>query len=262
MGNIFISYRREDSGPHAGRIHDRLTARFGEPAIFIDVDDISPGADFVRTLEERLAQCAAALVVIGPRWLTVADTADRRRLDDPADYVRREIETALGRDILVMPVLVGGATMPTERQLPEALAPLARRQAFAIRDDAFHADIERLIESLDGVAADPRIDLAGVWVAHPRTRTGHEYTLRFEFETLDDALFGQVIYPTGSGGILDGTVSGNTVSFRTVHLPQFEQESAEIRFRGKIGNARELELVMQSADGATRVTARPVSGER
>jgi tetratricopeptide (TPR) repeat protein len=153
---IFISYRRADSADICGRIYDRLVEHFGEDAVFKDVDDILFGADFPRHIETILAQCAVELVVIGPHWLEIRGDKSRRRLDDPADFVRIEVETGLSRDILVIPLLVTGAAMPDADLLPPGLAELVRRNALPVRADPdFHKDMGRLIRQLEAVV--PRL---------------------------------------------------------------------------------------------------------
>ena len=145
---IFISYRREDSAGDAGRLADHLNQRFGSASVFLDIDTIDPGADFERVLTSSLQETAAMLVVIGPRWTALAKTDGSRRLDDPADYVRREVEAALGRDIPVVPVLVQGAPLPKKEDLPESLAALVKRQAATLDHAEFRDDAERLCERL------------------------------------------------------------------------------------------------------------------
>lgn len=144
---IFISYRREQTAAHAGRLYDRLCDNFGEQAVFMDVDSIGPGLDFARVLDEAVSSCAVMVVVIGPGWAEVADQRGRR-LDDPSDYVRQEIETGLRREIRVVPVLVHGAALPQPQELPEGLRPLARRQAFPLPDDSFRSQAQELVERL------------------------------------------------------------------------------------------------------------------
>jgi hypothetical protein len=142
MSDIFISYRREDARADAGRLCDRLDRRFGDKHVFMDIEDIKPGADFTRVLEDTLDRCDVMLAMIGPKWL---DSGNAGRLRDPEDFVRLEIEKALDRNVLVIPVLVAGATMPSADALPEKLRGLALRQAFEIRDISFHEDADRLV---------------------------------------------------------------------------------------------------------------------
>src|SRR5580693_7945944 len=100
-GGIFVSYRRQESSHLAGRLSDRLADRFGEGKVFIDVDTIEPGVDFAEEINRAVAACKVLVAVIGPSWLTMADEQGRRRLDDPDDIVRLEIEAALARDVRV-----------------------------------------------------------------------------------------------------------------------------------------------------------------
>jgi TIR domain len=158
LGGVFISYRREDSGGFAGRIYDRLTRSLGSGNVFFDVDSIAPGVDFVDTLNERLGRCDALVAVIGRSWLSTADANNHRRLDDPSDYVRLEIEAALQRSIRVIPVLVDSAILPKSSDLPESLAKLTRRQAIEISLTRFDSDVERLIEALSALEDELRHD--------------------------------------------------------------------------------------------------------
>src|SRR4051812_48901491 len=127
MPSIFISYRREDTSGEAGRLAEDLGARFGRSGIFMDVDSISPGANFEDRIDGALGACQVALVLIGDRWLDARPPDGRRRLDQDGDYVRHEIAAALARrDVTVVPVLVEGATMPTPSELPPDIAGLAK----------------------------------------------------------------------------------------------------------------------------------------
>lgn len=148
---IFISYRREDSDAWAGRLYDRLIRDFDEEQIFMDIDDLRPGEDFVQVIEDAVMTCAAMIVLIGEQWLSVTDEHGEPRLENPEDWVRLEVSTGLGRDISVVPVLIGGARMPRSIDLPENLAPLARRHALKISHDRFHGDVEPLVELLNDV---------------------------------------------------------------------------------------------------------------
>src|SRR5262249_31534926 len=146
---VFINYRREDTAPYAGRLYDHLTAHFGEDQVFIDIDQIEPGEDFVEAINRKVGTCDIAIVAIGPNWLRAIDASGKRRLDDEEDFVRMEIVAALQRKIRVIPVLVGGARMPRMQDLPEALAPLSRRNALELSETRFHADVNRLIEAIE-----------------------------------------------------------------------------------------------------------------
>ena len=126
---IFISYRRDDTAGRAGRLFDLLATRFGARNVFQDVTAIEPGTDFTQRVDEAIAQCDATLVVIGSDWLSMSGPDGTRRLDEPDDYVRREVGAALAAGVRVVPVLVDRAELPTPEDLPEALRPLAQRQA-------------------------------------------------------------------------------------------------------------------------------------
>jgi tetratricopeptide (TPR) repeat protein len=152
MPRIFISYRRSDSSTVSGRIYDHLVTVFGDDNVFKDVYDIPAGSDFRKVIEENINASNIQLIIIGPGWIDVKAADGTRRLDDPDDSVRIEVETGLNcRDIRVIPVLVSGATMPGPAQLPEALRDLSFRNAVVIRDDPdFREDIRNLIKSLRG----------------------------------------------------------------------------------------------------------------
>jgi TIR domain len=147
---IFISYRRKD-GAHAGRLSDRLSEHFGRAQIFQDIDSIPPGADFAEEIADAVASCQVLLALIGDGWLKIKDEEGRRRLDNPEDYVRLEIEAALSRNIRVIPILIDGAKMPRASQLPSSLAGLARYQALELSPDRdrYDFDVGRLLKALD-----------------------------------------------------------------------------------------------------------------
>lgn len=153
MPHIFISYRRADSKASTGRIYDRLVAAFGKKAVFKDVDNIPPGQDFRKVLHAATAKCQVMLIVIGPGWVSATDERGNRRLTDPNDFARIEVETGLERDHLtVIPLLVDDAPMPNADEMPEALRELAYKNAFIIHDDPlFHHDMDTLIQTLRGI---------------------------------------------------------------------------------------------------------------
>ena len=158
-GKIFINYRRDDSIGMAGRLHDRLAQTFGRDKLFMDVDHIPVGVDFVAHLNSQLAGCDVILVVIGPNWLDAKDESGGRRLDNPDDFVAIEIAAALARDIQVIPVLVDGARMPKASELPDSLKPLARRQAVEVRHAHFGHDAEALVARMREALGD---EVAGI----------------------------------------------------------------------------------------------------
>lgn len=148
---IFVSYRRDETAGYAGRLADRLNDHFGEHKVFRDIDSIDPGLDFVEAIQRAVDSSEVLIAVIGRNWLSATDTAGRERLQDPHDYVRMEIATALKRNIRVIPVLVQGASMPGTHELPDDLAPLTRRNAFELHDTSWSDDVRRLVTALERV---------------------------------------------------------------------------------------------------------------
>jgi TIR domain len=147
-GRIFISYRRQETAWPAGRLYDVLVEHFSAEQIFKDVDNIEPGVDFTERVTATVGSSDVLLVLIGPEWLRMTDKQGQHRLDDPGDYVRLEIETALARNIRVIPILVDNARMPGEDELPPTLAPLVRRNAVEINPVTFDFDTKRLISTV------------------------------------------------------------------------------------------------------------------
>jgi hypothetical protein len=146
MSRVFISYRRKDSATWADKLYNHLSMRFGKDLFFHDVDSIRGGEDWRETLRKELAASPVTLVVIGPHW--VVDEKGTRRLDDPQDVLRMEVQEAISGGDTVIPVLVGGAGMPSAEDLPDPLKPLCTPQAMALRDDTWIPDVEALIERL------------------------------------------------------------------------------------------------------------------
>jgi hypothetical protein len=163
VANVFISYRREDAAGHAGRLCDRLTARFGHAQVFMDLQDIAPGQNFARSIDDTIGSCECVVVVIGPRWL---DTLQARALG-AEDFVRHEIAAALRRSVTIIPVLVGGARMPAAGQLPAEVAALSQRNALEVRDDRFDEDAARLA---DAVSAHVPVNAGGRLFQSSRAR--------------------------------------------------------------------------------------------
>lgn len=155
LPGVFLSYRRSDEPAFSGRLYDRLAAEFGPERVFLDVDSIELGVDFVETLDEVLGRCAVLVAVIGSRWVEATGRDGGRRLDDPDDYVRMEIERALSRGIRVIPVLVDGIRMPAPSDLPVTLAPLVRRQAQQIFHARFGADCLELLSTVQRILDAP-----------------------------------------------------------------------------------------------------------
>ncbi|MEN0061415.1 MAG: toll/interleukin-1 receptor domain-containing protein [Myxococcota bacterium] len=168
---IFLNYRREDAEFAAGRLYDRLAQWFGPASVFMDVDDIDYGTDFAERIDKAMSTADVLIVLIGPRW---AGPEDARRIEQPNDFVRLEIESALERNMLVIPVLIGGVSVPSEDELPPSLAPLSRRHGLKLEHATFDADVEDLIRSIRrtlGPRAAPSLGspavVAGVWVSWP-----------------------------------------------------------------------------------------------
>jgi hypothetical protein len=153
--SIFISYRRGAAAGTAGRLYDVFSARFGDEHVFMDVDSIHPGDDFVEILTHTLDRCQAMVVVIDPSWLKATGPAGQRRLDEPGDYVRLEIERALSRSIGVFPALIDNARMPTRDDLPPTISRLAHRQAVEISSTRFKFDAGRLLSAIERVVDTP-----------------------------------------------------------------------------------------------------------
>ncbi|MBZ0287016.1 MAG: TIR domain-containing protein [Anaerolineae bacterium] len=148
MSRIFINYRRQDTEGYVGRLYDYLVQHFERDNIFMDVDSIPPGADFVKVLEDAVAACDVFIAMIGPQWQTVTDESGARRLDQWNDFVRIEIASALKQGKLVIPVLVGKARMPAPTDLPEDLTSLTRRNAVELSHQRFAFDVEKLVEAI------------------------------------------------------------------------------------------------------------------
>jgi CHASE2 domain-containing sensor protein len=147
---FFVSYRRDQSSFVAQSLQSALVARFGKVSIFMDVTDISPGQEWPREIQEAILGCSAMLVIIGPYWLRAPDAAsDSRRLDDPEDWVRREVEAGLARpEVAVIPVLVEGATMPGKGDLPQTLSSLSNREAFVLTGRNLGQEVDALIDGI------------------------------------------------------------------------------------------------------------------
>jgi TIR domain len=227
MPGIFISYRREDAPGHAGRLADALTSRFGEEQVFMDLD-MEPGVDFVKQINEAVASCRLLIAVIGPRWATAEDVQGRRRLDDPADFIRVEVEAGLRQaDVRVVPVLVQGAQMPSAEELPPALADLARRNALELSDVRWKYDVDRLASTAERVLARPP-------TAQPptdapvqddsRARPAMPGRLRRHRRlAIAASLIGLVAVIVASGGGDDGASEARLVDF----IPDSVQEGCE-----------------------------------
>ena len=151
LGQVFISYRRTDAAPYAGRLYDYLAQYIGEQRVLMDVDSIEPGADWVEAIEQAVTSCEVLLALIGPQWLNATDPEGRRRIDDPHDYIRLQIETALRNNLFVVPILIEGSRFPRAQDLPADIGDLVRRQALTLSSDTFRQDADRLVSVLSNV---------------------------------------------------------------------------------------------------------------
>jgi hypothetical protein len=154
MATVFICYRRDDSAAYAGWLRSVLVEAFGATRVFMDIDAIRPGEDFEQRIQKTLDAADAVLVLIGPRWLEIRSKDAMPRLHDPDDYVRLEIAGALARGAVTIPVLVGGASIPSTAELPEVLKPLIRRHAMELTDQHWGYDTGKLIDVIEKIAAE------------------------------------------------------------------------------------------------------------
>jgi pterin-4a-carbinolamine dehydratase len=148
----FINYRRQDSAAAARWLRASIAQAFGPTSAFMDRDELRVGVEWEKELEAALARATALVVVIGPHWLTIADENGRRRIDDPKDWVHREIKAGLKRKCRIIPLLLADTAMPKPEALPRALRKLAGHQAFWLRDDSWWDDLARLMRGLDGAS--------------------------------------------------------------------------------------------------------------
>ena len=158
---IFISYRRADARGYAGRLEDTLKGYFGAGRVFRDIGGINPGEDFKEAIDQTIMEAGALIVLIGPNWL-VRNDSGTPRLHEAGDHVAGEIQAALEQKRLIIPVLVDGAAMPREEDLPDTLKSLTRRNAVTVSDEGWDADVTRLAKVLSfdvsGSVAERRLD--------------------------------------------------------------------------------------------------------
>ena len=284
---IFVSYRRDDAGGHAGRLVDHLTARFGDDGVFMDVQDIRPGDKFAKSIDDTIARCNCVVAVIGPRWVELM----QQRAPAVEDFVRHEIGAALRREIPVLPVLVGGARMPQRGELPADLAPLMQRHAIEIRDSRFEDDVARLGDALSEITGATKrqpvrsvrtrvyialsvliaalaiaafvltrpteVAIDGVWIAEMQKPGQRPYRIRLTLNRSGERINGMVEYPTGDGPIHDGQLKGSELSFSTTHVPQFASSPATIRYEGEVTDGGIRLTSVDEAGVATGVARRP-----
>jgi hypothetical protein len=278
MASIFISYRRDDTSGYCGRINEHLVSTFGRNAVFMDLDDIDPGVNFVRAIDESLLRCDVMLVLIGKGWLDARDASGRRRIDNPDDFVRIEVAKALERNIRVIPVLVNKASIPSEKDLPGPLKGLANIQAIELSDDRWNYDLAQLLHVIRGSKTRRRwiavalaivallvagygfmrwratspTAFAGEWVAEFKYDFGVQYRERFVFRVDGGRLGGVASFLGVDRVILEGEIKDDRVSFVT-HSEEILGEirrEAQHRYRGTLAKD-EIHLVMQTEGGTS-----------
>ena len=257
---VFISYRRDDAAGYAGRLEEALEKRIGPGSVFRDVLDIAPGADFVAAIRDRLAGAQTVLVLIGPRWAG-GETPGPRRIDDAGDFVRLEVALALDSGARVVPVLLPGAEMPIEADLPAPLKPLARRNALSLSDAHWEADIGRLADVMglprrrsvwpwallgaavaaSAVAAlywlkpwvpnDPTARLIGSWETRVKYDWGATHVERFEFKRHAGQLTGTATFLSYPRAIEKLEFEGSNVRFETRTQQSMGTETRELTHR-------------------------------
>lgn len=246
--SIFINYRRQTESGVAGRIYDSLSRDLPGISIFMDVDKLKPGDDFEQGLEKSLASCKVLLAVVGPEWLTMKNSAGKRRLDDPADFVRRELRTALSKGVHIIPVLVNGARMPDASELPDDIKGFGKRQAMEIRHERYNADVRDLAHAIATIAPGARattrkyaklgvaaLALAAVlggtyyavWTQWLSWNDQAHYQLEFDRQLL------RKYYPVE----IEARVNGNTVQYRGRFVPFPNSETFAFYSRHSIPDA-------------------------
>jgi hypothetical protein len=231
-GNIFICYRHEDSSAYAGWLADALGRQFGKGMVFRDVNS-QRGLDYRHQVGEAIGTCAVLLAVIGPMWLRVQDDSGRRRIDHPRDLVALEISAALKRDVRVIPVLVAGARMPREDDLPEELAGLAYRTAIELSDAGWDHQIVGLVNALWEIFG-PTADTEAL-VAPPAMRSAATAALPHQLEET-----GQGIARATYGAVGDASRVGGSW-LRNALLPRIQRATGcvqrEVRLARRFGFA-------------------------
>jgi hypothetical protein len=255
VGGFFISYRRDDAAGHAGRLFDRLAGRFGREAVFMDHSTLAPGENFRGAIVASLSKADAVFAVIGPRWADARDEQQALRLTQPDDFVRLEILTALEMSTRVIPLLVGGATMPGEADLPAELLPLVRLQAWELRDARFDDDLQALLAQLPSPAAPTGSRsiahvVSGEWLADVEYHWGTRVTERFAFEADGDELFGWATFLTGRHALEQVELLPDGLRF-VLHSEATmgeERRRVEHRYRVRL-DGEALHIRMQSSNG-------------
>lgn len=239
-GQIFVSYRRQDSRPWAARLVDDLRDYFGRERVFRDIDSNRSGQDYVRQIEEAIKASQVMIAVIGPDWVHIADDRGYRRLSEDEDPIRIELETAFTQDVPLIPVLVDGAAMPQRRDLPSSIDRLARIQACRMSDDDWQYDLGRLLEAMEshGVFA-PRTVTAEPSRAEqpeePRGTTRYERKMQASRRRVYDAV----------------TATVENLGYRVI---EEQPEAAKLTFQPRSAGARETTAkVVDAGPGSSMV---------
>lgn len=290
---VFISYRRDDAAGYAGRLEEALEARLGRGTVFRDVLDIPPGEDFVAAIRARLAGAQAVLVLIGPRWAG-GDASGPKRIDDAGDFVRLEVAVALESAARVVPVLLPGAQMPAEAELPGPLKPLARRNALSLSDAHWDADIGRLAQALGlprrrsvwpwalggaavcaiaiaafgwfkpGVPADPSARFIGSWQGDVKYGWGARRDERFEFLRHAGQLTGTATFLGTPRAIDKLELEGTKLRFETRTQQFMGSETREVTHRYSVelhGQAPDERLAVRMQSSGAFDINKPVEFE-
>lgn len=282
---VFISYRREDSAGHSGRLHDSLQSHFGADNVFMDLSDIDSGANFSDVIQSAIKSSDVVLAIIGKQWLTCSSDG-KRRLDLPNDFVRTEIGMALQHGVPVIPVLVQGAGMPLAPSLPEPIKLLASHDAHDLSDERWSYDVGRLIDATEKLAGKPGrsqrwplvaavaaflviaaaigaffflrtrpmpIALAGNWSAEVTYDWGDKYTERFSFTVDGETVLGTASFLRVPRGIVDGSLKDDRVVFQTRTEELGGAPSGIVhRYRGTIAGDT-IAFTMQMEGGSSTV---------
>ena len=244
MAAIFVSYRRKDSDAAAGRICDRLRTHFGDDQVFQDVETIPPGVDFREFVARKLDHCDVLLVVMGDDWLGA--TGETRRIDRPEDLVRLEVETALQRNIPVIPVLVGSKAVPGEAELPDTLKNLAYRNGVEMRSDgSFDGQMAKLLAAIQAEVKVRKRGFGKLALAGALVAVGIVVTLAMLPREPSEALaptYGEPADP---------------VSTASEEARQREQEQAELEVASR--QLEEAQRLKQEAEAARQAMEREVA---
>lgn len=190
-GKIFISYRREDSSGEAGRLNENLEQIFGDENVYFDIEAIGGGINFKKDIERALNSCKVLIAVIGPRWLNITDKEGERRLENPDDFIRLEISTALKRGIMVIPLLINGASQPKRDELPEDIENLAGLNSMDLSNKRWRYDFNELVKILK-----KKLRKEVVWVEYKKWFAKHYLWVAAFFLMLFGASLLATFYPS------------------------------------------------------------------